>query len=90
MQGFAYYSPFLTSLSLYSSYPALSFLFFSQGSVLDAAVYGLEPHSRYSLLVVAVNGAGRLFMISSSFDPSGNKIKKKRYQHQPLNHSIES
>ncbi|AWP01780.1 putative usherin-like [Scophthalmus maximus] len=29
-----------------------------EGSVLDAAVYGLEPHSRYSLLVVAVNGAG--------------------------------
>lgn len=33
-------------------------LFVSQGSVLEATVYGLEPYSHYSLRVEAVNNAG--------------------------------
>lgn len=46
-------------------------LFPSQGSVLEATVYGLEPYSQYSLRVEAVNEAGRFIMISSSFKISG-------------------
>lgn len=41
-------------------YIFLSSLFLSQGSVLQATVYGLEPYSQYSLRVEAVNNAGGL------------------------------
>lgn len=35
---------------------------FSQGSVFEGTVYGLEAYSRYSLKVEALNGAGGLIM----------------------------
>lgn len=37
----------------------------SKGSVLEAAVFGFEPYSQYSLRVEAVNGAGRVNLIAS-------------------------
>lgn len=59
---------FLTSLHSYSFHLSIPWsLFLSQGSVLEATVYGLEPYSQYSLRVEAVNEAGRLIMISASF-----------------------
>lgn len=65
-----------TSFSLSSLSPTFSFSYFppslhinhtlvflSQGTVLEATVYGLEPYSQYSLRAEAVNEAGRLIMI---------------------------
>lgn len=52
------------SLHFFTCYTNLyilpSSLFLSQGSVLQATVYGLEPYSQYSLRVDAVNSAGGL------------------------------
>lgn len=39
-------------------------LFFSQGSVFEETVYGLEAYSQYSLQVEALNSAGGLIMNS--------------------------